>query len=131
MKIENEFFVEDIDVANFPYPKVEVRAWSLLSGGESGQIGTFEIQTNERSSGVRITLYKEKVFRGDDQTQIRKRLQEMADGWNKNLRDNWRNELKRCFKKLAEYEIRQLGEVNKHKENLAKYEKALDILTIS
>jgi uncharacterized protein YpuA (DUF1002 family) len=129
MKIDNQFSVTNIDVSKFPYPKVYVKGWFTIIGDTSEYDGSINIETNREECGLNIVLEKVRTQKGDDREDIKHDLQEQADEWNENLKENWDAELKRCFEYLANYERKQLAEIDKHKSNLEKYETSLKTLT--
>jgi len=116
MQLDNEFTVKGVDLKTFSYPSAEVKVWSRVF--ESG--GSVEVEAKE-PEGRRFTLYKIEI--GEDRSVVeeRRECQELADEWNENLKENWNNELLRCFKYLADYEQRQVDSVSEHTENLKKY----------
>lgn len=123
------FEVSNINIENFSYPKVTVQVWSRVFGNDDNIIGSFNVEAKEGDK--RITLYSEDVERGQDQTSIREYCNELAEEWNEDLKENWNKELTRCFKKLRDYEQRQIDEVKKHQDNLSKYEKNIKLLEIN
>lgn len=123
------FEVSNIDIESFSYPKVTVQVWSRVFGNDNNIIGSFNVEAKEGKK--RITLYSEDVERGQDQASIREYCNELAEEWNEDLKENWNKELTRCFKKLRDYEQRQIDEVKKHQDNLSKYEKNIKLLEIN
>lgn len=117
MKFQNQFSVTRINLDTFDYPKVKVSVWSrVFEPGGSVNIGA------KTPEGMALTLYSEDIDEDREVSDERDQLQEMADEWNENCRENWRSEILRCLRYVADYERREIESIQDRKNKLSKYE---------
>ena len=116
MELANPFTVTGIDLSTFDFPKVEARTWS--NAFSPGGSVTVEARTPE---GTRITLHREEIEENRSVAGEREYAEELADNWNENCRQNWLDEILRCYREIAEYQQRKIDEFDKEVKLLETY----------
>jgi len=120
MQLDNRFSVTRINLETFDYPKVEVHIWSdLFNAGGSVNV---EAKTPE---GYRLTLYKEEIEENRSVVNEREYAQELADDWNANLKENWLNEILRCYEYITDYQQKKVDEFDKELGTLKEYKSSI------
>lgn len=102
----NQFYAEDIDLATFDFPELQVKTWSNLFG----KGGSYAIEP------VNGSTFKGRIcsvsIEADD-SGIRSHMQSLVINWNEDTRTNWLRILHRNFKAIAKYRAEKVADFEK------------------
>lgn len=112
LKLANEFRVDGLDLAGFPFPELQVKSWTSLTGnfGE----GSVSVEAEHHFPGkgypTRFTLAEAKVAHPKQKAQLVKQYKALVDEWNEDNRGNWLRALRQAVEYVASHHEKQIIE---------------------